>query len=307
MKHPTLRLAFLVAVTLILGACGGEDSTVDGPLMVDDLERLRSEPEVVQLRGLLDRTDTLLVPGVHARYSLSAEGETLDGTLVDGLTCSGARCVAMDGTAITLRDLINPAAGAALSEARLGAQGGFDSLTTRGGFEIAEQFSDITLAAAVSVTSYGFWGAHGYAAVEIGSGPLSGQVEGVSFDGDLAIVRAYALGDATGTNLTGIGSATWRGIAEAASTLTFERHRGTATVTIADLSRPRVNVSIEVPGQAIGAPGWADMPLADGRFSVGTPGSGYLAGNFHGPAHGEAWGVFDTADHVGAFGAKRER
>ena len=39
---------------------------------------------------------------------------------------------------------------------------------------------------------------------------------------------------------------TWQGIAEAASTGTFERLQGTATVTIADLSLPRVGVAIDV-------------------------------------------------------------
>ncbi len=28
-------------------------------------------------------------------------------------------------------------------------------------------------------------------------------------------------------------------------------------------------------------------------------------GAFHGPGHEEAWGVFDTSDYVGVFGAKR--
>ena len=28
-------------------------------------------------------------------------------------------------------------------------------------------------------------------------------------------------------------------------------------------------------------------------------------GNFYGPAHSEAYGVFDTGDYTGAFGAKR--
>lgn len=88
-------------------------------------------------------------------------------------------------------------------------------------------------------------------------------------------------------------------------TAAFARLAGTATVTIADLSRPRVGVAIDVPGHDIGAPGWADMPLLDGRFSTGTAGTDYLAGDFHGPAHQEAWGVFDTGAYVGAFGATR--
>ena len=41
-------------------------------------------------------------------------------------------------------------------------------------------------------------------------------------------------------------------------------------------------------------------------FAAGTAGSDYLTGNFHGPDHEEAYGVFDTGAYVGAFGAKRE-
>ena len=116
---------------------------------------------------------------------------------------------------------------------------------------------------------------------------------------------AYAVGAASGTNPGGTGSATWSGVAEAASTRTFERRQGSATVTIADLSRPRVGVEIDVPGFAIGSPAWADMQLADGGFATGSAGADRLEGNFHGPDHDEAYGVFDTGAHVGAFGAKR--
>jgi len=73
------------------------------------------------------------------------------------------------------------------------------------------------------------------------------------------------------------------------------------------LSRPRVSVGIAVPGHAIDAPAWADMPLAGGRFAAGTAGTDYLEGNFHGPQHGETYGVFDTGAYIGVFGAKRDR
>ena len=188
----------------------------------------------------------------------------------------------------------------------LGARGGFDTVAATGGFEIPERLGDVTVTAAPEVESWGFWGEHGSAAVLIAAGDLSGRIGDVPFTGDFDLAAAYALGDVSGTNPAGLGSATWKGIAEAVSRDGFERHPGTATVTIADLSRPRVGVAIDVPGQEIGAPGWADMPLDAGSFASGTAGSDYLAGNFHGPGHEEAWGVFDTTGHVGAFGAKRE-
>lgn len=96
-------------------------------------------------------------------------------------------------------------------------------------------------------------------------------------------------------------------MAEAVATGAFERLMGTATVSIADLSRPRVGVAIDVPGHDIGAPGWADMALRAGRFGSGTPGSGdWLTGDFHGPSHEEVWGVFDITDYIGAFGANKQ-
>ena len=42
-----------------------------------------------------------------------------------------------------------------------------------------------------------------------------------------------------------------------------------------------------------------------GYALTGTAGTDWLGGNFHGPAHEEAWGAFDTAGYIGAFGAKR--
>ena len=73
-----------------------------------------------------------------------------------------------------------------------------------------------------SIYSYGFWGQHGFAALEIGSGPLSGEVDGTAFSGDFSFARAYAVGEVSGTNPTGAGSATWRGIAEASPAGTYE-------------------------------------------------------------------------------------
>ena len=36
-------------------------------------------------------------------------------------------------------------------------------------------------------------------------------------------------------------------------------------------------------------------------------GSDYIVGDYHGPNHEEAWGVFDTGDYFGKFGARWER
>ena len=295
--------AACLAAALTLAACGGGSSMTGdgGPPDLGDSD----DPRVARLGELLDRADALLLSSSHARWSLAAEGEaTIEDTLVEGVSCAGARCVAADGTETAVEDLTDPS-GIELEavEASLGARGGFDTATTSGRFEVSQTLPDLTVSP--EVTSYGFWGAHGFAALALAAGPLSAASGGTAYSGDFRLAQAYAVGDATGTNPAGMGSATWTGIAEAAATGTLTRLQGTATVTIADLSRPRVGVSIDVPGHAIGAPGWADMPLGNGRFTVGTAGADYLEGNFHGPGHEEAWGVFDTADYLGAFGARR--
>lgn len=306
--------AALAAAALTLGACGGGGSTTGGtgtpPEPPPEMPEppLAGDPRVARLGALLERADALLLTGLHVRWSLAAAGETIADAFVEPVSCAGGRCVAADGAVTTVEDLLDAASGLDpdAAEATLGTRGGFDTATTSGAFAVQETLPGLTLTASPEAASYGFWGEHGFAALALGAGALSGTIEGTAYGGDFSTAQAYAVGEATGTNPAGTGSATWTGIAEASPTGAAERLTGTATATVADLSRPRIGVAIDVPGHAIGAPGWADMPLTDGRFATGTAGADYLGGSFHGPAHEEAWGVFDTAGYIGAFGARRE-
>ena len=315
-----MAIAAAVAAAVALGACsgggssgapgasgGGETRDPVTELGEEELAALRSDPRVVRLDGILAGADALLFSSLRSRYTLSGGGEELHGATAEAMACSGARCTGDDGTTVTVGSLRSaPAFDVSRQAGTPGARGGFDSLTLQSGFMVTESVAGVTVTADPSIRSYGFWGEHGFAALEIGSGRLSGEVDGTAFTGDFTLARAYAAGDVSGTNPTGTGSATWRGIAEASPVGEYGRFEGTATVTIADLSRPRVGVAIAVPGHDIDEAGWADMALTDGSFSSGTAGADRLAGNFHGPGHEEAWGVFDTADYLGAFGAKRQ-
>ena len=311
MKTKPLGVVVLATAASMLVACGGSS---DRPTLTDDeIDRVLADPAMMRLEGILDRSDTLLVPSLHLYFSLSAEGMMIDERMVEGLSCAGASCAEDDGTALTVQDLIdpfdlirNPPDGIRPTEFAIDSRGGFDTVTLGAQFEASEGLEEVTITDAPSVFRYGFWGEHGFGAVDVAHGSFEGSIEGMPLAGELGSASAYAAGDAAGTNPTGMGSATWSGIAEAAFTGDFERHQGTATVTIADLSRPRVGVDIEISGQDIGAPEWVDMPLVDGRFTSGDVDTGdYLAGDFHGPNHEETYGVFDTGDYVGAFGAKR--
>ena len=308
MKRMTLRFSVFVTISLMLVACGGGSSK--STLTDSELDRVRSDPRVVRLIGIVERSDTLLIPSIQGRYSFSIQGQTESDRLVEHFSCAGTRCVNQrDNTEISIEDLFDPSTNLDidLMEVSLGPRGGFDTVTTRGKFDLSNSFPGVTVTATPSAFSYGFWGEHGFAAVEITDGPFSGRTQGVSFRGDISVAAAYVVGNATGTNPTGMGRATWSGIAEAASTRTFQRRQGTATVSIADLSRPRVGVEIDISGFAIGSSAWADIPLANGRFTSRTIGSDHLQGDFHGPNHSEAYGVFDTGAYVGAFGGKRDQ
>ena len=310
MKPKTLRMAACAAAPLMLAACGGGGSS---PSLTDNAID-RSDPRVIRLGGILERSDTLLVSSIHTDITPAFQGFPVgEERSVENMSCAGARCVGEHGDVIAVQDLfdpsadIDPSAGIEVVEAKIGSRGGFDTITATGGFKESNSFPDGTITAAPTVNVYGLWGEYGFAAVQIVDGPFSGEDQGISFAGDFSHAMAYAVGEAAGTNPAGVGTATWTGIAEAASTDTFQWRSGTATIAIADLSDPRVSVGIDVPGYAIDAPAWADILLVEGRFASGTAGSDYLEGNFHGPDHGETYGVFDTGAYIGAFGAIRDQ
>lgn len=302
MKRLNLGTAAVLAV-LALSACEGRDSgSSTSPIPPGSGG---PDPSVIKLRGTLDRADTLLASGMHSRWTLTDGRSRLGETTVEAMTCTGARCVDSSGMATTAAELRTAFASPGADAAQTGTRGGFDTATAVGAFEVTERVTGATVTARPEATGWGVWGEHGFAVLVVSAGPLTAQVGGDAFTGTFSSAAAWALGGAAGSNPAGLGSAVWRGVAEAASTATFERLEGTATVTIADLSQPRVGVAIDVPGHDIGAPGWANMALSDGRFATGTVGTDYLAGDFHGPSHEEAWGVFDNGAYVGAFGAKR--
>ena len=263
----------------------------------------------MRLEQIISQADTILVPGVHIDYSVSQPAQVSDHQF-QPVSCSGTTCTAGDGTTITEQDFLGPVLNVDPSELTIGELHGFDTSALEAAlnpsnFEGLLPFPGATISSLPSVTSYGFWGDHGFAVVSIADGPMAGQYLGVSFSGDLRTATSVAGGDATGTNPGGVGAATWSGLAEAASTQTFERRQGTAILTIADLSLPSISVSVDVPGYVINSPAWSVIELDAGRFRTGSAGSDYLEGGFYGPDHDEAYGAFDTGSYIGAFGGKR--
>ena len=292
---------------LLLSACGGSDE-----IPASELEMVQSDSRVVRLGSIMERADTLLIPSLHTSYSISAQGQTVTERLDEGFACAGQRCVVNGGgEAISLDDFADPSTDAELivTRADLGLQDGFDTLTFSASSPAAnaDAIPDLAITGSLAADHYGVWGQDGAAFLLVTDISISGEYQGTPFAGDLRSVIPYVAGNPSGTNPAGTGSATWTGVAEAASTRSFQRRQGTATLTIADLSSPRVGVEVDIAGHAVGSAAWSDIPLTNGGFATGNVGSDYLEGNFHGSSHGEAYGVFDTGAYVGAFAAKRTR
>ena len=306
MRNGSLRKGYAVglasAVTVLVAACGGSESL---GLSGAEREALESDPRVVRLTRIGERADTLLVPSTHLQYSLRALGESVSDRTVESMRCSSTRCSGSEGTDLSVEDLFDPSVDTYLTDVELGSREGFDTARSQVRFSLEDSIPDTEITRFPAGTEYGLWGEYGYAALAVVEGGFRGTFEGISFEGDVAVATAAAVGDATGVNPYGTGSAAWHGIAEAASTRTFERREGTAVISIPDLSRPRVSVAVEIEGYAIGSAAWTDMLVSNGRYGAGRVGTDHLVGDFHGPGHQETYGVFDTGAYVGAFGAKR--
>ena len=300
------RITALFLTASMLAACGGGGGN-GSPR--PEVEVGLSDPRLMRLEQIISQADTILVPGVHIDYSVSQPTPVSDSQF-QSVSCAGTTCTAGDGTIFTEEYFVGPVVNVDPSELTITARQGFDTAAIQAAlnpsdFEGLLPFAGATISLLPSVTSYGLWGDHGFAGVLIADGPMAGQYLGVSFSGDFKMATSVTGGQATGANPGGTGAATWSGPAEAASTETFERRRGTATLAIADLSDPSIGVSVEVPGYEINSPTWSDIPLDAGRFSTGTVGSDYVEGDFYGPEHDEAYGVFDTGSYIGVFGGKK--
>lgn len=314
-----MKMLLVVILSLLLAACGGEGGGDDEVEMPEDepmpeVMPLATDPRVLQLGGIVERTEVLLMPGIHVSYEVSALGETISDSVLQAISCEGAACTVfgetIDLTDSITEDLIDPDSDITVSDTELGTRSdGFHTAAIRGSLPVSQidgLLPDITVAEIPEVMGFGFWGEHGMAGLSLAEGPFSGRAQGVPFSGEMQVVVPFAFGDTSGTNPSGVGSASWQGIAEVLALRTFRRQEGAVTLTIQDLLDPAITVGLlDDSGNPIDKPGWTDLPLTDGHFMFGEAGNDYLEGNFHGADHSEAYGVFDTDNFTGAFGAKR--
>ena len=296
------RFVGMLGIPLLLAACGGGGSGTG--LSEQELMDLQSDPRVQRLSRIVDGADTLLMSNVRNRWRITVQGYTEAETEAVQMFCADTECRGTDGSVITIADLLDPTVATDLTGVEIGSREGLDTFRVTGKFDDVG-IPDVTLTALPEPQAYGAWGEYGYAVANVMDGPVAGSVDGIAFQGHASAATAFAVGDTTGANPAGAGSATWRGVAQAVSLNTFQPQFGSVVVRIPDLERPRVDVAVDLDGRSITAPSWTGMPLVQGHYENGRPGSrDYLAGDFYGPRAEETYGVFGTAAYVGSFGAR---
>lgn len=112
-EQPVMKVLIIVTVFSLLAGCGGEGGNGEDEIVMPDdpVMELASDPRVLRLGGIVERTEILLIPGVHVRYSVSALGETDGDTLLQPVSCEGTTCtglgMTLDLTSTLLSDLID--------------------------------------------------------------------------------------------------------------------------------------------------------------------------------------------------------
>ena len=144
----------------------------------------------------------------------------------------------------------------------------------------------------------------GWGAYQIFS-PVAGSVtEG---DATFGIALPVSMGEGSSSN-PAPGSAAWEGAMlgtrygpTALGRDVIGDARLTVDFALFDIDVAFTGIRERVTGRAVADMTWDGLTMANGAFR--GPG---IEGQFYGPAHEEAGGVFDSSGILGAFGAKRE-
>lgn len=291
----------VVPLAMLLAACGGGGAGggAAGPAPALDAAAARTltdasapaETPVAQdarAPSILARVDSLVISTAFVETS-SARVPSFQFQA----SCSGTRCDLSEPSTgvsetITLQDL----------ELLMGRK---SAVLTKYGITMIR-------AGEADIDSYYSWMDHAAFAVQT----ERDSVNGVRLD----ILYGIAGGDLAGTR-PGVLRGTWRGLmvgaprsgtfrgntlqGDAVLTYTGAAAGGTldaAFTNIRDLDRGASYSTVSAR--------FDDVPVsADGTYLAGAAGN-RIQGGFYGPRHAEAAGVFEQADIVGAFGAKRQ-
>ena len=156
------------------------------------------------------------------------------------------------------------------------------------------------------VVSYGGWLEHSYFAGE------AGRFE----EGRRTPIVFYSIGRASDANSAPkTGRGVWKGVMIGADVSATPKRgnviQGDAEIVIADFSDPKVRVEFtEIYDLNAGSHHkdmkWNEIPVKNGSFEKESD-TNSIKGKFYGPRHEEVGGIFERAQVIGAFGAKRHQ
>ena len=299
MNQPTHVLSVLVT-TFVLTACGGGgDSGGSGGLIRPDDSTLTligatapvETPGAQSARspGIVSRADSLILSTVYGETTLDELPSFNLRTRCSGTTCYITEPQTGYSTTVSLSDMEF-------------ASGDVSAVGTKNGITL---MSGAGSEAGTESTAFGAWMHHSGFAV---------QTEKESVQGETLWARyGIAGGDLTGR--LPAGTATWRGVmvGTPASGSGAGAHRlvGDASLrydlNARDLDASFTNIKNIDRGAAhsTATVRFANVPVAfDGTFRAGLSGN-RIQGGFYGSNHGEAVGIFEQSNIVGAFGARQ--
>lgn len=288
----------IAVLPMLLAACGGGGGGGAGGTPPPDTAATRiltgaSAPvetpgtQDARARVILARADSLIVSTIFAETN----SPRLPSFRIQ-TSCSGTRCTWREPST-RVSGTIN------LSDLQL-LQGRASAVITKHGITTIQE-------SAAGVGSYYSWMDHAAFAVQTERDSASG----IRFD----VHYGLAGGDLAGTRPSSIRG-TWRGLmvgAPRSGTFRGNRLQGDAVLTylgggVSTLDAAFTNIRDLDRGASYSTTSvrFGDIPVrADGTYRRGVTGN-RIQGGFYGPGHVEAAGIFEQADIVGAFGAKRQ-
>ena len=278
-------------------------NTESARLLVDgEVSPSMTSQAIEQELSVATDADTLLISDVFLSFS-----ETENTTEVE-VTCVDARCLGSLQNGLPLVDASIDNFGVTLDDSNLSFGPNLDDFSDQ--YSLVMIHRGVTLGqgrAAGRFTyedfqfqSYGGW---------LDETVFAVQSEAATSDaGTLYYLSAYSIGSGSGSNPSGTGAASWAGVMIGSEKRSGHIVHGDAAVDIDNLELLEIDVAFTNirdfnAGGSVADMTWDDIGLEDGSF---RDTDGTIEGAFYGMGHAEVGGIFNKAEIIGAFGARRQ-
>ena len=314
-----VRSAMASLLMAFLPACGGGGSGGEGtslahlphPLIANTesarllvngeaLPSMTSQAIKQELQSVATDADTLLISDVLVSWP--------ENTTEVKVTCANARCRGSFQSGLLLVDDSIDNFGVTLDDSNLSIGPHLDDFSDQ--YSLVMTHRGVTLGQGRAVgrftyedfqfQSYGGW---------LNETVFAVQSEAVTSDTEtFYYLSAYSTGSGSGSNPSGTGAARWAGVMIGSEKRSGHIVHGDATVDIDNLELPEIDVAFTSirdlsAGGSVADMNWDGIGLNDGSF---RDTGGTIEGVFYGMDHAEVGGIFNKAEIIGAFGARRQ-